>query len=168
MPGLGLVAHVVGVRRYLLDHMLGEGSVPVVAPLALDEQGVACNVNADDAAAGISGALTGRLVLLTDVAGVLDAEGSRLGTVTAADAERLIADGVIGGGMIPKVRACLDALAAGAVEAVIADGSQERAIERALEDPAFGTRIVPVASPSGPAGGSPAERARAGAPIGAA
>jgi acetylglutamate kinase len=141
-PGLGLVAHVVGIRRYLLDHMLGEGSVPVVAPLALDEGGVACNVNADDAAAGIAGGLRARLVLLTDVDGVLDADGSRLGTLTVAEAERLVADGVISGGMIPKVRACLDALEAGAVEAVIVDGSAERAIERALTDPDFGTRIA--------------------------
>jgi acetylglutamate kinase len=168
MPGLGLVAHVAGVRRYLLDHMLGEGSVPVVAPLALDEQGVVCNVNADDAAAGISGALTGRLVLLTDVAGVLDADGAQVGTLTAAEAEGLIADGVIGGGMIPKVRACLDALEAGALEAVIADGSEARAIERALEDPAFGTRIVPTGTGDGSSGASSAERGRAGAPIGAA
>jgi len=164
-PGLGLVAHVVGIRRYLLDHMLGEGSVPVIAPLALDERGVVCNVNADDAAAGVAGGLRARLVLLTDVDGVLDAEGSRLGTLTVAEAERLVAEGVISGGMIPKVRACLDALDSGAVEAVIVDGSAERAIERALADADFGTRIA--SEEHGRTGHSTDPVAPAGAPVGA-
>lgn len=167
-PGLGLVAHVVGIRRYLLDHMLSEGSVPVVAPLAFDERGVACNVNADDAAAGVAGGLRARLVLLTDVDGVLGADGSRIASLTATEAERLVAEGVIGGGMIPKVQACLDALAAGAVEAVIVDGSAERAIERGLAEPGFGTRIHPDEHSQTGAEAAAEPGAPAGAPVGAA
>lgn len=142
VPDVGLVAHVVGLRRDLLDALLVTGQVPVVAPLARDESGVVCNVNADDAAAGIAAGLGARqLVLLTDVDGVRDADGRRLDTLTAGEAETLIATGVIGGGMVPKVRAALAALAWDDAEAIIADSSAPGALVRALEDPSFGTRI---------------------------
>ena len=142
VEGIGLVAHVVGLRRDLLDSLLVGGQVPVVAPLARDETGIVCNVNADDAASGIAAGLgASALVLLTDVDGVRDADGHRLEALTAAEAEALIADGTIAGGMVPKVRAALAALAWDGAEAVIADGSAPQALERALGDPAFGTRI---------------------------
>jgi acetylglutamate kinase len=143
VPGMGLVAHVVGLRRDLLDAILVGGQVPVVAPLARDEQGIVCNVNADDVAAGIAAGLGARqLVLLTDVDGVRDANGQRLDTLTAGEAEALIANGVIAGGMVPKVRAALAALTWGGAEAIIADSSAPHALERALEDRSFGTRIT--------------------------
>jgi acetylglutamate kinase len=143
VPGVGLVAHVVGLRRDLLDGLLVAGQLPVVAPLARDEQGIVCNVNADDAAAGLAAGLGARqLVLLTDVDGVRDAAGERLRTVTAREAEALIAGGVIAGGMVPKVRAALSALAWPDAEAIIADGSVPGALRRSLEDPDFGTRIT--------------------------
>lgn len=142
LPDVGLVATVTGVRRDLIDSLLVAGQVPVVAPLARDEQGVVCNVNADDAAAGIAAGLGARqLVLMTDVDGVRDAAGRRLDTITAAEAEALIADGTIRGGMVPKIRAALSALAWDGAEAVIADGSAPDALVRSLEDPTFGTRI---------------------------
>jgi acetylglutamate kinase len=143
IPELGLVARVTGLRRDLLDAILVGGQVPVVAPLARDEEGIVCNVNADDAAAGIAAGLGARqLVLLTDVDGVRDADGDRLDTLTAAEAEHLIETGVIAGGMVPKVRAALSALGWEDAEAIIADSSAEHALERALADPAFGTRIT--------------------------
>jgi acetylglutamate kinase len=142
VEGVGLVAHVVGLRRDLLDSLLVAGQVPVVAPLARDETGIVCNVNADDAAAGIAAGLGARqLVLLTDVDGVHDADGRRLDTLTAGEAEALIDAGVIAGGMVPKIRAALSALTRDDCEAVIADASAPDALTRALEDPAFGTRI---------------------------
>jgi acetylglutamate kinase len=145
---LGLVAHVVGLRRDLLDALLVTGQVPVVAPLARDESGVVCNVNADDAAAGIAAGLGARqLVLLTDVDGVRGADGRKLQSLTAADAEALIAAGTIAGGMVPKVRAALDALAWDGAVATIADSSAPGALERALDDPGFGTRIS-IAAPT--------------------
>ena len=83
IPDLGLVASVVGLRRDLLDAILVGGQVPVVAPLARDADGIVCNVNADDVAAGIAAGLGARqLVLLTDVDGVRDADGQRLDTLT--------------------------------------------------------------------------------------
>ena len=143
---MGLVATVAAVRRDLLAALLAAGHVPVVAPLALDEDGIACNVNADDVAAGIArGIGARRLVLLTDTDGILDAIGRRIPTLTAAGAESLIGAGVIATGMVPKVRAALRALDGDpAAVAVIADGSAERALARALDDPAFGTRFGPA------------------------
>jgi acetylglutamate kinase len=143
IPELGLVARVVGLRRDLLDAILVGGQVPVVAPLARDEQGIVCNVNADDAAAGIAAGLGARqLVLMTDVDGVRDAEGRRLDTLTVGEAEALIKSGVINGGMVPKIRAALAAVTWEGSEAIIADSSADRALERSLTEPTFGTRIT--------------------------
>ena len=143
MPSIGLVAHVVGIRRDLLDTLLVAGQLPVIAPLARDEEGVVCNVNADDAAAGIAAGLgTRQFVLLTDVDGVRDANGDRLSSLSAAEAEALIDRGVIDAGMVPKVRAAMAALAWSGAEAIIADGNGLLALHRALDDPGYGTRIV--------------------------
>jgi acetylglutamate kinase len=145
VPEVGLVAHVVGLRRDLLDAILVGGQVPVVAPLARDEDGIVCNVNADDAAAGIAAGLGARqLVLLTDVDGVRDAAGQRLDSLTSEEAETLIESGVIGGGMVPKIRAALAAITWKGSEAIIADASAPAALERALGDRTFGTRITSV------------------------
>jgi acetylglutamate kinase len=143
IPNLGLVAHVVGIRRDFLDQLLVAGQVAVVAPLARDESGVICNVNADDAAAGIAAGLGARqLVLMTDVDGIRDSTGSKISTMSAAEAERLITDGVIKGGMVPKIRAALQAVSWSGAEAVIADSADPHALTRALDDPTFGTRIT--------------------------
>jgi acetylglutamate kinase len=143
IPELGLVARVVGLRRDLLDAILVGGQVPVVAPLARDEDGIVCNVNADDAAAGIAAGLGARqLVLMTDVVGVRDAEGRRLDTLTVGEAEALIESGVINGGMVPKIRAALAAVTWEGSEAIIADSAAERALERSLGEATFGTRIT--------------------------
>jgi acetylglutamate kinase len=142
IPDVGLVATVTGVRRDLIDSLLVGGQVAVVAPLARDEEGLVCNVNADDAAAGLAAGLGARqLVLMTDVDGVRDASGRKLDSISAAEAEALIADGTIGGGMVPKVRAALKALAWDDAEAIISDGSAPDALVRSLGDPTFGTRV---------------------------
>lgn len=140
MPALGRVATVTGARSRLLEAILATGALPVIAPLALDQDGVICNVNGDDAAAGLAGALGARLILLTDTDGVRGADGTRIAHITDTETEALIASGVISGGMVPKVRCSLRALAWGAPETVIADGAAEHALSRALDDPGFGTR----------------------------
>ncbi len=143
VSGMGLVAHVVGIKRDLLDAILVAGQVPVVAPLARDEGGIVCNVNADDAAAGLAAGLGARqLVLMTDVDGIRDGGGRKIATLGAAQAEALIADGTISGGMVPKVRAALAGIAAPGAEAVICDAAAPDALARALADPSFGTRIT--------------------------
>jgi len=150
---LGLVAHVVGIRRDFLDQLLVAGQVAVVAPLARDEHGIVCNVNADDAAAGIAAGLGARqLVLMTDVDGIRGADGTRIATMSAAEAEDLIAGGVVKGGMVPKIRAALAVVGWPGAEAVIADSSDPHALSRALDDPTFGTRIKAATSPSPAAG----------------
>jgi acetylglutamate kinase len=125
----------------LLDTLLGAGRLPVVAPVGLDEDGVICNVNADDAAAALAAALGGDLLLLTDTDGVRGADGQRIRSLDIADAERLIEDGIIDGGMVPKVRAALRAMGAGSIvgQAIVADGRGHGALMRALDS--GGTRF---------------------------
>jgi acetylglutamate kinase len=150
VDGMGLVAHVVGIKRDLLDAILVAGQVPVVAPLARDEGGVVCNVNADDAAAGLAAGLGARqLILMTDVDGIRGADGAKLVTIGAAEAEALIAAGTISGGMVPKVRAALAGIATPGAEAIICDAAAPGALARALDDPAFGTRITAGRSSTG-------------------
>ena len=140
VPGLGRVVGITAVRTELLEVLLDTGALPVVAPAALDASGVICNVNADDAAAALAGALQARLVLLTDADGVWGAYSATNATLTVETSEWLIDAGVIAGGMVPKVRCALRAIDGGAREVVIADGGASDALGRALDDPGFGTR----------------------------
>jgi acetylglutamate kinase len=138
---LGRVATVLGARPSLVYALLAAGMLPVIAPLALDEEGAICNVNADDVAAGLAGALRARLVLLTDTDGVRDGSGQRIPELDELRVEQLVTEGAIHGGMVPKVRGALAVLHSGGSEVVIADGGQRGALRRALEDRSFGTRI---------------------------
>ena len=156
----GLVARVVGLRRDLLDAILVGGQVPVVAPLARDADGIVCNVNADDVAAGIAAGLGARqLVLLTDVDGVRDADGRRLDTLTVAEADHLIETGVIGGGMVPKIRAALGALGLGRRR-----GDHRRLVRTRTRSRARSTtrRSGPASPRSGRPASAPPEPARIG------
>lgn len=108
---LGLVGKVTAVDPDLIETLSGAGFIPVVAPLATDADGRTLNINADDAAADLAGGLNAsKLIYVTDVHGVLDASGELLSVLTDSDVRRLIGAGVIRGGMIPKVEACLRAL----------------------------------------------------------
>jgi acetylglutamate kinase len=122
-------------RPDLLQALLEAGYLPVMAPMGLDPEGHICNVNADDAAAAISAVLGGELILMTDTDGVRGASGERIERLTAARARELIAEGVIAGGMVPKVSSALRALGPGshATRAVIADGRGTDALQRALD-----------------------------------
>jgi acetylglutamate kinase len=145
-PELGLVGEVTEVDVPLLRSLLAQGLLPVLAPIALEWEGGAAsgrllNVNADLAAGAVAAALGARLlVLLTDVPGVLDGHGRLKERLTAAEAARLMEAGVIGGGMLPKVEACLRARAAG-VPALIADGRQPGALTAALAGQTVGTLV---------------------------
>lgn len=141
---LGRVGRIVSTDPAILEALLDAGILPVIAPLALDEDGAICNVNADEVAAAVAGSLRGRLLLLSDTDGVRGADGRRLETLDESSAEDLIARGVISGGMVPKVRGALDVLHAGGREVVIADGRGADAIRRAVAGPGVGTRIVPI------------------------
>jgi acetylglutamate kinase len=132
--GLGLVIAEPVAEPGLVLALLADGRLPVLAPMGLDPEGAVCNVNADDVSAALAAALGGELLLLTDTDGVRDASGTRIPELTPSDAERLIAEGIIDGGMVPKVRSALRALGPGsrARRAVIADGTAVDAIRRAL------------------------------------
>ncbi|MGI8755851.1 MAG: acetylglutamate kinase [Acidimicrobiales bacterium] len=123
---LGFVGDVVAVNRHILDTLLDAGFIPVISTIGADLDGQAYNINADTAAIAIAESLAvEKLIYLTDVPGVLtdvaDPE-SLVSRLSASRARLLIADGIITGGMIPKVAACLDALNAGVASAHILDG----------------------------------------------
>ncbi|WP_121067136.1 acetylglutamate kinase [Chachezhania antarctica] len=120
---LGFVGTPTKVDPFVL-RTLGEAElIPVIAPLGSDEAGQTYNINGDTAAGAIAGALKAdRLMLLTDVSGVKDGSGTLLTEMTAADIEKMTADGIIAGGMIPKTETALDALRQGVRAAVILDG----------------------------------------------
>ncbi len=144
-PQLGRVGRMTHVAADRLGALLAAGLTPVVACLALDDEGAPLNVNADEVAGAVAGALRAPVAFLTDVPGVLDDPddpASLLPRLGAAEARARIADGRIAGGMIPKVEAALDALAQGAPSAAILDGRTPDAIASALGE-AGGTRLEP-------------------------
>src|SRR5437764_5137401 len=126
---LGFVGEPDKVDTTVLTQILGRDLIPVLAPLATSANGITYNVNADTFAGAIAGALGAkRLLLLTDVPGVLDKSKSLIRELSADDARRLIADGTISGGMIPKVETCLYALEQGVEGVVILDGRVPHAV----------------------------------------
>jgi acetylglutamate kinase len=126
---LGFVGEPEKVDVTVLNQILGRELIPVLAPLATSVNGDTYNVNADTFAGCIAGALKAkRLLLLTDVPGVLDKSKILISELSANDARRLIADGTIAGGMIPKVETCIDALEQGVEGVVILDGQVPHAV----------------------------------------
>jgi acetylglutamate kinase len=126
---LGFVGEPKTVDVTVLNQILGRELIPVLAPVAASAEGGTYNVNADTFAGAIAGALKAkRLLLLTDVPGVLDKSKTLIKELSIGDANRLIADGTISGGMIPKVETCIYALEAGVEGVVILDGKVEHAV----------------------------------------
>ncbi len=126
---LGFVGEPDKVDLTVLNHVLGKELIPVLAPVAAAADGGTFNVNADTFAGAIAGALKAkRLLLLTDVPGVLDKDKNLITDLSVADARKLIADGTISGGMIPKVETCIYALDQGVEGVVIMDGKIPHAV----------------------------------------
>ncbi len=126
---LGFVGEPEKVDLAVLNHVLGKELIPVLAPVATSANGGTFNVNADTFAGAIAGALKAkRLLLLTDVPGVLDKSKNLIADMSVAEARRLIADGTISGGMIPKVETCIYALDQGVEGVVIMDGKVPHAV----------------------------------------
>ncbi|SDW44283.1 N-acetylglutamate kinase [Marininema mesophilum] len=141
-PELGWVGEVEDVHTQLLETLLAGGWLPVVASLGTDGCGHRFNVNADTAAGAIAGALHAeRLMLVTDVPGVLDRQGSLLSEVTPGRIATMVKDKEIYGGMIPKVKAALTGLDY-VQEVVITDGRQDYPFSRIEKGIPGGTRIV--------------------------
>jgi len=139
----GRVGAVREVRPQVIQGLLRESVIPVIAPIACDDEGRSLNVNADTVAGAVSHALNAeKLVLMTDIEGVKDATGALIPSLTAADIERLKQEGVISGGMIPKVDCALDALRAGTSKVHIIDGRLRHAVLlEVFTDKGVGTEI---------------------------
>jgi acetylglutamate kinase len=142
---LGRVGEVVRVDPRVLTAVSESDFVPVVAPVGADENGLTYNVNADEAAGAIASALGAeKLILLTDVDGVRDAEGELVSQLSREGAERFIKDGTIRDGMIPKVQCCLHALESGVARTHIIDGRVVHAVllEIFTDDAGVGTLLA--------------------------
>jgi acetylglutamate kinase len=147
-PDLGFVGDISRVNPELLERLLAENLVPVVATIGSDETGQAYNINADTAAAAIAEALGAeKLVFLTDIEGIrADQEdpGSLFSQLTTAELEALIDDGTVAGGMVPKARAAADAVKGGVAQAHILDGRAPHALVlEFFTHSGIGTMVVP-------------------------
>jgi acetylglutamate kinase len=129
LVSLGRVGRIENVRPELVRNLISNGFVPVIAPIAIDRDGHALNVNADTAAGRISESLeAAKLILMTDVEGVQDRDHGQLSSLSAPDVDRMIREGVIVGGMIPKVQCALEAVSNGVEKAHIIDGRRRHAL----------------------------------------
>ena len=146
-PALGFVGDVAAVDPGVIERLLAEEIVPVVSSIGADTAGQAYNINADTMAAALAGALgAAKAVYLTDVPGLLadaDDESSLVSRASIAEVEAMIASGAVSGGMIPKARACVDAVQQGAGSAHMLDGRIPHAVLLELfTDAGIGTMIT--------------------------
>jgi acetylglutamate kinase len=143
---LGLVGDVVEVRPDILRTLERSGFVPVIAPIGVGDQGEAYNINGDTVAAEVAGALAAeKLILLTDVPGVMGPQGNLISTMTADDTAAAIMGGAITGGMIPKVECGLTALGKGVRKVHILDGRVPHSVLLEIfTDAGIGTEIIPA------------------------
>ncbi len=126
---LGRVGEVLAIQPAIIHHLTAGGFIPVIAPLGVGEDGNVYNINADSAAGAIAGALRAeKFILLTDVPGVLGADRKLISTLQRGEAQKLRDAGVLSGGMIPKVDACLAALSSGVTKTHIVDGRVPHAV----------------------------------------
>ncbi|MFW5837216.1 MAG: acetylglutamate kinase [Desulfovibrionaceae bacterium] len=141
---LGKVGRVEHVNTPVIRSLENEGFIPVIAPVGVDDSGETYNINADYVASALAGSLGAkRLILLTDVPGLLDPEGNLISTLTGAQALDGIDRGEIKGGMIPKVKCCLEAVHQAVEKAQIIDGRMENSLLLELFTKAgVGTQIV--------------------------
>lgn len=144
---LGLVGDVTAIDRTVIDRLTPE-FIPIIAPVAVSREGQTLNVNADVFASKLAIALGAeKLVLLSDVAGVLDRDKTLIPTITATAARALIADGTVSGGMIPKIEFALSALAGAVNKVHIIDGRIEHALLLEIfTRSGIGTQVVQMTS----------------------
>ena len=144
---LGFVGEITKIRTQPITDLLEKGYIPVISTIASDRQGNTYNINGDTAAAHIAGALGAeRMILMTDIAGILmdkDDPKTLIPHVTIADAKKLYDEGIISGGMIPKVDCCIEALTHGVKNVVIMDGRTPHSIlMELLTDEGAGTMVT--------------------------
>ena len=141
---IGFVGNIVEVNGRILKDISDSGYIPVIAPLAAGVDGTAYNVNADTAAGSVAKALMAeKLVLLTDVPGVLDADLKPISSMSTQEARKLVKSDAVRGGMIPKITCCLDALHGGVKKSHIIDGRVPHALLlEVFTDLGIGTQIA--------------------------
>ena len=126
---IGMVGEIVGINPLIIDSLDDNKFIPVIAPVGVGLQGETYNINADLVAGEVAEALHAeKLILMTDVEGVKDKKGDLLGTLTEKQARKMIQDGVVGAGMIPKVECCIEALKGGVGKTHIIDGRVKHAV----------------------------------------
>lgn len=142
---IGMVGEITSVNNRILLSLLESHFIPIIAPVGAGKKGETYNINADTVAGHIAASLKARkLVLLTDTEGVMDNDGKLITSLKAADAPRLIDEGTVSGGMIPKINCCLQAIRGGVRKAHIIDGRKEHAILLEIfTKVGIGTEIVP-------------------------
>jgi len=141
---IGRVGEVTQVNALVLETLDSQDFIPVIAPVGVGEDGCSYNINADLVAGAVAAQLkAAKLILLTDVEGVLDQTRKLISSITCAEADKLIESGVIAGGMIPKIECCRKAVAGGVAKAHIIDGRKEHAILLEMfTQQGIGTEIV--------------------------
>ncbi|MCG7411672.1 acetylglutamate kinase [Moraxella nonliquefaciens] len=141
---LGFVGQVAHVNTGVINMLIQGDFIPVIAPLGVDEHGETYNINADLVASRVAECLSAeRLLLLTNIKGVLDKDGNVLTSLSPTDVDNLIADGTISGGMIPKIAGALDAVRAGLRSATIVDGRVPHAcLLEIFTEEGVGTQIL--------------------------
>lgn len=141
----GMIGEITAVDAAVLKALEDSQFIPVIAPIGVGAEGESYNINADLVAGAVAGALkAAKLILLTDVPGVLDKDGKLVQSLTTEQAGKLLSDGFISGGMIPKVNCCLKALTEGVEKAHIIDGRIEHAVLLEIfTQSGVGTQVVP-------------------------
>jgi acetylglutamate kinase len=142
---LGRVGEILSVDPRVVHSAMDAGLIPVIAPIGVDDRGVSHNINADEAAGAIAVALEAeKLMLLTDVEGVLDADNRLISQLSISQCQELIAKGTIKGGMIPKMECCMEALSGHVARTHVVDGRVVHAIllEIFSDDAGIGTLLV--------------------------
>jgi acetylglutamate kinase len=140
----GMVGEVTRINPAIINTLSAEGFIPIIAPVGAGSEGETYNINADLVASHIAVALSaGRLMLLTDVDGVMDAEGQLISSIDAQTIGRMIKDGSISGGMIPKIEYALEAIRSGVEKVPIINGKRRHAILLELfTDRGIGTEVT--------------------------
>jgi acetylglutamate kinase len=140
----GLVGEVTHVNPSIIDTLTQHDFIPIIAPVGAGESGETYNINADLVASSIAIALSaGRLILLTDVDGVLDASGTLISSIRAENIHQMMEEKTISGGMIPKIECALEAVKKGVEKVHIINGSQRHALLLELfTDKGIGTEVT--------------------------
>jgi acetylglutamate kinase len=141
---IGMVGEIIGINPLIIESLDQNKFIPVIAPVGVGRDGETYNINADLVAGEIAEALHAeKLILMTDIEGVKDKKGGLLSTLKESQARRMIQDGVVGSGMIPKVECCINALKGGVEKTHIIDGRVKHAVLLEIFTKAgMGTEVV--------------------------